>query len=349
MESPSEDFTNMEPSSEDFHRLCNRFRVLIIGRRNAGKTTILEKMTGSEIGDKPEIRDKEGHLVDDPTLVKAGLERGMSVIDNEITYPSSPRFVFHDSRGIEAGAESDSHGTEAGEGRDSSKLRVEYIRKFIEDRAQQTRTADQLHAIWFCMPMDTPRVPSDEFELAFLNKVNSKVPVIAVLTKYEALVDRVKDEYQGQVAKRDILNYAKKNVFNPLKNVKHAPVAIVQTHHKGEGCELLTKKTFEAIKDETLTNIFARAQQNSLKLACQLTFKQNLTQSIFSRLQKMTTKIDNVYEDLVNKGLEFLPFWNLNYTQNEHNSDDHQLYIQHRYYTDLYAEDLAVSCHLYFF
>jgi hypothetical protein len=67
----------------------------------------------------------------------------MSVIDYEITYPSSPRFVFHDSRGIEAGAESDSHGVEG-----HDKLRIEYIQKFIDDRAQQTRLEDQLHAIW---------------------------------------------------------------------------------------------------------------------------------------------------------------------------------------------------------
>ena len=75
----------------------------------------------------------------------------MSVIDYEITYPSSPRFVFHDSRGIEAGAESVSHGMETGDGhesRESSKLCIEYIQKFIDDRAQQTCTADQLHAIW---------------------------------------------------------------------------------------------------------------------------------------------------------------------------------------------------------
>ncbi|KAF8502134.1 hypothetical protein F5888DRAFT_1669478, partial [Russula emetica] len=126
------------------------------------------------------------------------------------------------------------------------------------------------------MPMDTPRVPSDEVELAILKKVNINVPVIAVLTKYEALVDRVKGEYKGrQVTKRDILTYAKVNVFDCLKNATHAPAAIVQTHHKGEGCELLIKKTFEAIKDETLAIIFAMAQQNSMKLACQLTFKQN--------------------------------------------------------------------------
>ena len=45
---------------------------------------------------------------------------GMSMIDYEITYPNNPRFVFQDSRGIEAGG-----------GHDLSKLRVEYIQKFI--------------------------------------------------------------------------------------------------------------------------------------------------------------------------------------------------------------------------
>ncbi len=59
----------MELSSEELNHLCGRFRVLIIGRRNAGKTTILEKMTGSEVGDKPEIHDKEGRLVVRASLI----------------------------------------------------------------------------------------------------------------------------------------------------------------------------------------------------------------------------------------------------------------------------------------
>jgi hypothetical protein len=57
--------------------------------------------------------------------------------------------------------------------------------------------------------------------------------VIVILTKYEALVDRVKSEYKGgQVAKSDILNYAKENILDPLRNVAYAPSAIVQTHRK---------------------------------------------------------------------------------------------------------------------
>ena len=57
--------------------------------------------------------------------------------------------------------------------------------------------------------------------------------MITVLTKYEELVDRVKDELGGRlVTKRDVLTYAKKNIFDPLKNVEHSPAAIVQTHRE---------------------------------------------------------------------------------------------------------------------
>jgi len=73
------DPTNTDISSEDISRLCNRFRVLIIGRRNAGKTTILEKMTGSEVGAKPEIRDTEGRLVVRASLISNNIVKLMVV------------------------------------------------------------------------------------------------------------------------------------------------------------------------------------------------------------------------------------------------------------------------------
>ena len=59
------------------------------------------------------------------------------------------------------------------------------------------------------------------------------VPVIAVLTKYEALVDRVKLESKGRkVTKNEVLNYLDKEVMVPLKAAKSKPAAIVQTHRK---------------------------------------------------------------------------------------------------------------------
>ena len=42
---------------------CPHFRILVIGRANAGKTTILEKVCGVEKGTKPVIiHDKNGEL-----------------------------------------------------------------------------------------------------------------------------------------------------------------------------------------------------------------------------------------------------------------------------------------------
>ena len=41
---------------------CPHFRILVIGRANAGKTTILEKVCGVEKGTKPIIYDKNGKL-----------------------------------------------------------------------------------------------------------------------------------------------------------------------------------------------------------------------------------------------------------------------------------------------
>ena len=146
----------------------------------------------------------------------------MSRIEYEITNPNNPRFVFHDSRGIEAGAEF----------YEASPLRIGYIPSFIERRAADRKIANQLHAIWyerpsrvlmmnflsgdsrFCIPMDNPRVPSDSLELAFLtiragtgecstlhsvtlliSATNSiaPVPMIAILTKYEAFIGRAKN------------------------------------------------------------------------------------------------------------------------------------------------------------
>ena len=39
---------------------CSHFRILVIGRANAGKTTILEKICGVACGTKPIIVDNTG-------------------------------------------------------------------------------------------------------------------------------------------------------------------------------------------------------------------------------------------------------------------------------------------------
>jgi hypothetical protein len=50
---------------------CTCFRILVIGRANAGKTTILEKVCGVGKGTVPIIiHDKEGKLLDESSIYK---------------------------------------------------------------------------------------------------------------------------------------------------------------------------------------------------------------------------------------------------------------------------------------
>ncbi|KAJ7939555.1 hypothetical protein B0H13DRAFT_1548523, partial [Mycena leptocephala] len=76
------------------------FRILIIGRANAGKTTILKKVCNSV--DDPEIFGPAGEEVIQPPLI--AIQRGLHNVDNQLIFKSNPEFIFHDSRGFESGS-----------------------------------------------------------------------------------------------------------------------------------------------------------------------------------------------------------------------------------------------------
>ena len=143
---------------------CPYFRILIIGRANAGKTTILEKVCGVAKGSKPIIYDEHGvkitakrklvanikqllggtsvtHLnpsMEVSHVISMGvssyyisIQRGIHNIEDQITYLGS-NFIFHDSQGFEAGSSEE----------------INIVWRFIEERSATTELRDQLHAIW---------------------------------------------------------------------------------------------------------------------------------------------------------------------------------------------------------
>jgi len=137
---------------------CPNFRILVVGRANAGKTTILEKVCGVQHGTKPIIRTAPAptkssllHRIFNRTkrtsgsvsassieCLKPSIHRGEHNIEDEITYEGS-NFIFHDSRGIEAGAVEE----------------MVTVRDFINKRSTlDVRLRDRLHAIWYCIPLD---------------------------------------------------------------------------------------------------------------------------------------------------------------------------------------------------
>ncbi|KAF9507797.1 hypothetical protein BS47DRAFT_275224 [Hydnum rufescens UP504] len=125
-----------------------RFRVLILGPANAGKTTLLERLTDSPAG--AAIVTRNGKRVKE--VPKGNDQRGIHNINDEITYGSNPTFVFHDSGGFEAG------GVEE----------LEAVWKFIRKRSLAP-PSQQLHAIWLCIPTDNDR-PLGFLQSGFFSK-----------------------------------------------------------------------------------------------------------------------------------------------------------------------------------
>ncbi|KDQ08219.1 hypothetical protein BOTBODRAFT_118837 [Botryobasidium botryosum FD-172 SS1] len=156
----------------------NEFRILIIGRANAGKTSILRAVCGAE--GEPDVYDQDGKKVRDVVLSQSGmslryiltvLQRGEHNIEYSLRFPSSPGFVFHDSRGFESGAVEE----------------LELVREFIRKKASLGSVKNQLHAIWYCFSADSNRFMTAA-EKEFFDTIDTgSVPVIAIFTKFDAL------------------------------------------------------------------------------------------------------------------------------------------------------------------
>ncbi|KDQ11301.1 hypothetical protein BOTBODRAFT_177345 [Botryobasidium botryosum FD-172 SS1] len=160
------------------------FRVLIIRRANAGKTTVLRAVCGTD--EEPKVYDRKGHKVGSfrtvfrsarnkiagaegsGAILSPCAERGLHDIEYSMVFPSCPGFIFHDSRGFESGATDE----------------LDVVRDFIQARVDGK---EQLHIIWYCIPTDTNRVITAAERVFFENIDTGRVPVLVLFTKLDAL------------------------------------------------------------------------------------------------------------------------------------------------------------------
>ncbi|KAH9053749.1 hypothetical protein EDB87DRAFT_166464 [Lactarius vividus] len=119
-----------------------QFRVLIIGRANAGKTSILQRVCNTT--DSPVIYRSDGWRRETVTL-DPSMDRGEHTIDDELVFSNHEGYIFHDSRGIESGTIEE----------------LQILQTFIRRRCGEKRLRDRLHAIWYCVPMDNQRPQLD--------------------------------------------------------------------------------------------------------------------------------------------------------------------------------------------
>jgi len=155
------------------------FRVLIIGRANAGKTTILQRVCDTTESPGIYRLGKWGYreLIQlDPTT-----ERGMHNINDEIIFTNHDGYIFHDSRGFEAGAEDE----------------LKIVQEFVRRKSQERQLQNRLHAIWYCIPMDNDR---PELDLKYFGDVcpDKNVPVIAIFTKYDQFKREIRMKLEDQ-------------------------------------------------------------------------------------------------------------------------------------------------------
>ncbi|KAF8319540.1 hypothetical protein F5887DRAFT_1218755, partial [Amanita rubescens] len=239
--------------------LCPHFRILTLGRANAGKTTILEKVCGVAKATKPIIYDKDCNQLEHSVIhLMPSLERGLHDIEDQITYPGS-NFIFHDSQGFESGSTEE----------------LEIAWKFIEKKSAETELKNRLHAIWYCIPMDSPR-PILPAELEFFNKGTGRVPLVVIFTKFDGQVasesvnlTNSKDEDKWERA-REIAEIMFQKVYLPkVLNAKYPPKAYVRLEDMDlpeKNCAELTQKTAAAIDDNSIHQLFVSTQMNNLDL-----------------------------------------------------------------------------------
>ena len=145
-------------SIHDIRAKYKRFRILVIGRANAGKTTLLQRVCNTT--EDPCIYDKANknlvslhrrevefcfwkvilawtYLKGNPLATDIyycvwPMQRGIHDIRRSFKFKSNPGFVFHDSPGFEAGDE----------------RQLQDVLSFLEEKAKSVKVKDQLHAIW---------------------------------------------------------------------------------------------------------------------------------------------------------------------------------------------------------
>ncbi|KDQ14918.1 hypothetical protein BOTBODRAFT_32281 [Botryobasidium botryosum FD-172 SS1] len=283
------------------------FRILIIGRANAGKTTILRAVCGAE-GD-PDVYDQDGRkttsvgyrarsvlrsirarlsrgapeslLAPNPqgvpnlgpsrqlagAILSPSSLRGEHNIEYSLRFPTSPGFVFHDSRGFESGAVEE----------------LELVREFIRKKATLGSVKNQLHAIWYCFSSDTSRFMTAA-DKEFFNTIDTgTVPVIAIFTKFDARDASacgalIEQGVPFAEAQRRAPEHAQRQFdqdFLPLlQQLAHPPRAVVclrNMHNKGSPATLqkaaeLIENTGSALDEGALKVLLVQAQCVNVEL-----------------------------------------------------------------------------------
>ncbi|KAF5353015.1 hypothetical protein D9757_012727 [Collybiopsis confluens] len=262
-------FDKLANVSKTVKEYCPRIRILVMGKRNAGKTTLLHRMTQSSDGQFL-LHREDGQLIDDPgSILAPALERGHSHINYEITYPSDRDYIFHDSRGMEAGSDEE----------------IRVLKKFIKDKQDMKYLGQRLHVIWLCLPVDNDR-PLGEQEMVFFEHATAGVPVIAIFTKFEWRItkayDQLRDDGRDVVQSRieapakALTDFGEilKRRFSSVPNPPAAYVFLQEMNSESGSSEELTQITRQLVENKVNQQLFSEIKHNSIKITMAISLVQ---------------------------------------------------------------------------
>ncbi|KAH9032012.1 hypothetical protein EDB85DRAFT_1957234 [Lactarius pseudohatsudake] len=228
----SEELKSHPSSSDPTMKSPNiKFRVLIIGHANAGKTTILQRVCDTT--DSPIVYRGNKEVRLEPSM-----DRGEHNIEDEVVFSNFDGYIFHESRGIEAGS--------------AEGLRT--VQEFIRQRSGKVQLQDILHAIWYCIPMDNQR---PELDLKVCEDLcfneSASVPVIVIFTKYDQFLRNVQiyledfgspDDNIFDVAERRFQEHYLYPLGDGVRFVR-----LEKMHQPGTRCDALLEQTAKALND----------------------------------------------------------------------------------------------------
>ncbi|KAN0141008.1 hypothetical protein V8E53_001452 [Lactarius tabidus] len=236
-----------------------KFRVLIIGRANSGKTSILQRVCDTT--DSPVIYHRTAYRREQVQL-DPSMDRGEHSIQDELVFSNHEGYIFHDSCGFEAGSEKE----------------LAIVQGFIREMSGKGRLPEKLHAIWYCVPMDNQR---PELDLRFFNNIcpDRNVPVIVVFTKYDQFLrnvemhvedygnpsDNISDEVERQFKEHYLRHLGDGTRFVRLQKMNKPETR----------CHSLLEETVGALNEDVVALMLLAVQKRDLDLSISTAVKRD--------------------------------------------------------------------------